>query len=111
MKKRFLAFERHSNAPELNKIHYVVNSKEGKRIEKSVVRKVDSIKHYRQLMARPKSGRYAIIKYINEKYPALSRTYQGYVSSYGEVLAFIKNRNQYHNVEGGTFNISLSYIP
>ena len=106
-------FERHTYAPELNKIHvrrggqwYALPAFKNNNRMKGPV---SSIAEYRESCRLPK-GNYARIKvkYANPGFSGLNRTYSGKVESQASLLEFYKKIKAYHNA--GQCKIIVEYL-
>lgn len=106
-------FERHSYAPELNKIHIKRGNKwyilPAFKNNKRNMGAASNLAEYRESCRVP-VGNYARIKvqYINPEFSGLNRTYSGKVESQASLLAFYKKAKAYHNA--GPCKIIVEYL-
>ena len=97
------SLEVHNYAPELNTLHLNNGIK-------LPVPGLTTIKDVRAFYFKPsKPGRYVKVTVSNTEYN-ISRTYQGYVKSYKDVIEFLKGRKEYHNLPGTLFSLSIKTI-
>lgn len=106
-------FERHTYAPEMNKIHvlrggkwYTLSAfKNNNRLKGTAL----NLAEYRDSCRLPK-GNYARIKvkYTNPENSGLNRTYSGKVKSQASLLEFYKKVKAYHNA--GPCKIMVEYL-
>jgi hypothetical protein len=101
---KYTKIELHNNASELNRIHF----KNGVTLKCSGLTNIKDIRN--KLFNQVKQGKYATIEFIhtNTDKEWLNKTYSGYYNDYKQLLQFINNMKQKHNLSND-IRISLKY--
>lgn len=98
--------EAHQYAPELNKLH----------LANGVIIPAPGCFTIAEVRARifhrvKRSGKYAVIKYVNRDNLFLNREYSGFCENGYKSLQFVLGSlKKRHNMPGGSFNVSIKYI-